>query len=138
MPWGKDRFGRMKVPEKLPAVVRREEAERLFRYIGSLKHRAVLMLCYGAGRRIPEADWPKAAPIDPAQKLQPLRHCGKAQRPAEYLFPCIAAGTHRSASVVPEVCREARPMAGIEKRVTPGLAFAADPRTHVRFLTDGR
>jgi len=140
MPWGENRFVRMKVPEKLPVVLSREEVERLFRNVGFLKHRAVLMLCYGAGLRISEAVSLRAAHIDSArmltrvekgkrgkdrytvlsaQMLNLLRHYWKAQRPADYLFPGITAGTHLSAGAVQEVCREACRMAGIEKRVTP-------------------
>ena len=47
MPWSKQQFGRMKVPEKLPVVLSEEEVLEFFRHIGILKHRAVLMLCYG-------------------------------------------------------------------------------------------
>ena len=140
MPWGENRFVRMKVPETLPVVLSREEVERLFRHIGFLKHRAVLMLCYGAGLRIAEAVSLKAAHIDSArmlirvekgkgakdrytvlsaQMLNLLRRYWKAQRPADYLFPGITAGTHLSAGAVQQVCREACRMAGIEKRVTP-------------------
>jgi site-specific recombinase XerD len=140
MPWGKNRFVRMKVPEKLPVVLSREEVERLFGNIGFLNHRAVLMLCYGSGLRISEAVSLKAAHIESsrmlirvesgkgakdrytvvsAQMLNLLRVYWKAQRPVDYLFPGITAGTHLSAGAVQEVCRDACRMAGIEKRVTP-------------------
>jgi|WetSurMetagenome_2_1015567.scaffolds.fasta_scaffold57410_2 integrase/recombinase XerD len=140
MPWGQNRFVRMKVPEKLPVVLSREEVGCLFRHIGFLKHRAVLMLCYGAGLRISEAVSLKAAHIDSArmlirvekgkgakdrytvlsaQMLHLLRHYWKAQRPTDYLFPGLTAGTHLSAGAVQEVCRDACRLAGIEKRVTP-------------------
>jgi integrase/recombinase XerD len=140
MPFGGNRFVRMKVPEKLPVVLSREEVERLFGNIGFLKHRAVLMLCYGSGLRISEAVSLKAAHIDSARMLiqvengkgakdrytvlsahmlNLLRQYWKAQRPADYLFPGITAGTHLSAGAVQDVCREACRMAGIEKRVTP-------------------
>ena len=55
MPWGNNRFVRMKVPEKLPVILSQVEVTALFSYIGILKHRAVLMLCYGSGLRISEA-----------------------------------------------------------------------------------
>jgi site-specific recombinase XerD len=35
------------------------------------------------------------------------------------LFPGVIAGTHVTAGAVQQVCREARRLAGIEKRVTP-------------------
>jgi len=140
MPWGKDRFVRMKVPEKLPVVLSREEVERLFHYVGFLRHRAVLMLCYGSGLRISEAVSLKAAHIDAARMLirveqgkgakdrytvlsahmlNLLRRYWKAQHPTDYLFPGVAPGTHISAGTIQEVCRDACRMAGIEKRVTP-------------------
>src|ERR1051325_5234000 len=118
MPWGENRFVRMKVPEKLPVVLSREEVERLFRQVGFLKHRAVLMLCYGSGLRISEAVSLKASQIDSArmlirvengkgakdrytvlsaQMLNLLRRYWKAQRPTDYLFPGVIAGTHLSA-----------------------------------------
>jgi integrase len=114
MPWGKNRFVRMKVPEKLPVVLSREEVERLFRHVGFLKRRAVLMLCYGAGLRISEAVSLKAAHIDSARMLirieqgkgakdrytvlsarmlSLLRPYWKAQRPVDYFFPGVTAGT---------------------------------------------
>lgn len=65
MPWGKNRFLRMKVPEKLPVVLSREEVERLFHYVGFLAHRAG----YGSGLRIPEAVSLKPGHIDSARML---------------------------------------------------------------------
>lgn len=140
MPWGENRFVRMKVPATLPVVLSREEVVRLFRHVGFLKHRAVLMLCYGSGLRISEAVSLKPEHIDSArmlirvekgkgakdrytvlsaQMLNLLRTYWKAQRPTDYLFPGVTAGTHLSAAAVQQVCREACRLAGIEKRVTP-------------------
>jgi site-specific recombinase XerD len=140
MPWGENRFVRMKVPETLPVVLSREEIERLFRHVGFLTHRAVLMLCYGSGLRISEAVSLKAVHIDSErmlirvekgkgakdrytvlsiQMLHLLRRYWKARRPADYLFPGVIAGTHVTAGAVQQVCREACRLAGIEKRVTP-------------------
>jgi len=140
MPWGANRFVRMKVPETLPVVLSREEIERLFRHVGFLTHRAVLMLCYGSGLRISEAVSLKAGHIDSERMLirvekgkgakdrytvlstnmlHLLRRYWKERRPADYLFPGVIAGTHVSAGAVQQVCREACRLAGIEKRVTP-------------------
>ncbi len=47
------------------------------------------------------------------------RRYWKEQRPADYLFPGVVAGTHVSAGTVQQVCREACRLGGIEKRVTP-------------------
>jgi len=140
MPWGKDRFVRMKVPEKLPVVLSRQEIEAFFAPIAILKHRAVLMLCYGSGLRISEAVSLKPHHIDSqrmlihvengkgakdrytvlsAALLDLLRRYFKQQRPVDYLFPGPEAGTHVSAATIQEVCRDACRIAGIEKRVTP-------------------
>ena len=140
MPWGSDRFVRMKVPEKLPVVLSQAEVTNLFRYIGILKHRAVLMLCYGSGLRISEAVSLKAGHIDSARMLirvekgkgakdrytvlsqtllNLLRQYWKMQRPTDYLFPGSQHGTHVHAGTIQEICRDACRMAGIEKRVTP-------------------
>jgi len=140
MPWGNNRFTRMKVPEKLPVVLSQEEVTALFRYVGILKHRAVLMLCYGSGLRISEAVSLKAKHIDSSRMLirvehgkggkdrytvlsrnllNLLRQYWKLQRPTDYLFPGSAAGTHVQPGTIQEICRDACRMAGIEKRVTP-------------------
>ncbi len=140
MPWGANRFVRMKVPETLPVVLSREEIERLFRHVGFLTHRAVLMLCYGSGLRISEAVSLQAGHIDSERMLvrvekgkgakdrytvlstnmlHLLRRYWKEQRPADYLFPGVVAGTHVTAGAVQQVCREACRLAGIEKHVTP-------------------
>jgi len=140
MPWGINRFVRMKVPEKLPVVLSQAEVTALFHYVGILKHRAVLMLCYGSGLRISEAVSLKAAHIDSSRMLirvekgkgakdrytvlsqtllNLLRRYWKIQRPKDYLFPGSAPGTHIQPGTIREICRDACRMAGIEKRVTP-------------------
>lgn len=53
MPWSSTQFTRMKVPEKLPVVLSQSEVTQLFGHVGILKHRAVLMLCYGSGLASP-------------------------------------------------------------------------------------
>ena len=69
MPWSSTQFTRMKVPEKLPVVLSQSEVTQLFRHVGILKHRAVLMLCYGSGLRISEAVSLKVEHIDSARML---------------------------------------------------------------------
>jgi integrase len=107
----------MKVPEKLPVVLSPEEVAAFFSSIGILKHRAVLMLCYGSGLRISEAVAMKVSSIDSARMLIRveqgkgakdrytilsgrmlllLREYYKIQRPKQYLFPGTKAGTHIS------------------------------------------
>jgi integrase/recombinase XerD len=140
MPWGNNRFVRMKVPEKLPVVLSQAEVTALFHHVGILKHRAVLMLCYGSGLRISEAVSLKAEHIDSDRMLirvekgkgakdrytvlsrtllKLLRQYWKIQQPKDYLFPGSAPGTHVQPGTIQEICRDACRMSGIEKRVTP-------------------
>jgi integrase/recombinase XerD len=63
MPWGSQDFPRVKRPHKLPVVLSLEEMSNLFAHVPSLKYRAALMLCYGAGLRIREAASLKVADI---------------------------------------------------------------------------
>lgn len=140
MPWTDERFVRMKVPEKLPVVLSPEEVAAFFSSIGILKHRAVLMLCYGSGLRISEAVAMKVSSIDSARMLIRveqgkgakdrytilsgrmlllLREYYRIQRPKEYLFPGTKAGTHIQPATIHELCRDACRLAGIAKRITP-------------------
>lgn len=142
MPWGKQRFVRMKVPEKLPVVLSQEQVAALLQHVGILKHRAVLMLCYGSGLRISEAVSVKAEHIDSSRMLirvengkgakdrytvlsqtllNLLRQYWKIQRPKDYLFPGSHAGTHVQPGTIQQICRDACRMAGIEKHVTPHM-----------------
>jgi integrase/recombinase XerD len=140
MPWSKAQFARMKVPEKLPVVLSEEEVLGFFQHVGILKHRAVLMLCYGSGLRIAEAVSLKAENIDPKRMLIHvqqgkgakdrytilshrllvlLRAYHKIQKPAIWLFPGTKAGTHIHPATIQQLCRDAAQLAGITKRVTP-------------------
>ncbi len=111
MPWGKRVFSyRVRVPSTLPVVLDPEEVAEFFDYIPSLKYRAALMLCYGAGLRIAEAvvsvkvsatSIPNACWIlvkegkgskDRYVMLSPrllevLRRYWRAAKPREWLFP---------------------------------------------------
>lgn len=143
MPWDSSQFTRMRVPETpetLPVILSREEVAHFFGFVGVLKHRAVLMLCYGSGLRIAEAVALKVRNIDSARMLIRveqgkggkdrdtilsgrmlllLREYWKVQRPREYLFPGTKAGTHIQPGAVQALCRDAARMAGITKKVTP-------------------
>jgi len=140
MPWSKAQFGRMKVPEKLPVVLSEEEVLRFFEHVGILKHRAVLMLCYGSGLRIAEAVALKAENIDSKRMLIHvqqgkgakdrytvlshrllllLRAYYQVQRPVDWFFPGTKAGTHIHPVTIQQLCRDAAQLAGITKRVTP-------------------
>ena len=69
MPWGKECFPRVRRPDKLPVVLSPEEVSRFLEQVGCLKHRAALMLCYGAGLRISEAVAVKVTDIDSPRNL---------------------------------------------------------------------
>lgn len=140
MPWSKEQFSRMKVPEKLPVVLSEEEVLAFFRHVGILKHRAVLMLCYGSGLRISEAVCLKQENIDSKRMLIHVQ-CGKgakdrytvlsyrtllllrayyrAQRPVDWFFPGTKVGTHIQPATIQALCRDAAQLAGISKRITP-------------------
>lgn len=140
MPWTHEEFTRMKVAEKLPVVLSPEEVAEFFRYVGVLKHRAILMLCYGSGLRISEAVSLAAGDIDSermlihvhggkgakdrytvlsGRMLLLLRQYWKIQKPRQYLFPGTKAGTHIQPATIQSLCRDACRLAGIHKTVTP-------------------
>jgi integrase/recombinase XerD len=121
-------------------VLSQAEVTALFHDVGILKHRAVLMLCYGSGLRISEAVSLKAEHIDSDRMLirvekgkgakdrytvlsrnllKLLRQYWKIQQPLDYLFPGSEPGTHVQPGIIQEICRDACRIAGIEKRVTP-------------------
>ena len=139
MPWGKECFPRVRRANKLPVVLSVEEVERFFEKVGTLKNRAVLMLCYGAGLRISEAVKIRIADIDsdrmlirvvegkgrkdryvamPKRLLKILRSYWRAERPKDHLFPSWREGRHISSSAIAIACRNAARRAGIHKRVT--------------------
>jgi integrase/recombinase XerD len=68
MPWGKECFPRVRVASTLPVLDLGEVAE-FFDYVPSLKYRAALMLCYGAGLRIGEAVAVRVGDIDSKRML---------------------------------------------------------------------
>jgi integrase/recombinase XerD len=140
MPWGKESFPRVRRAHKLPVVLSSEEVSRFFEHVGSLKHRAVLMLCYGAGLRISEAVKVRVKDIDSERKLirieegkgrkdryvtlserllKVLRCYYRATKPQDHLFPSWRAGCPMKPAAVSLACRSAAQRAGITKRVTP-------------------
>jgi site-specific recombinase XerD len=140
MPWNRQQFPRLKTPQTLPVVLSASEVMEFFRCIGVLKHRVILMLCYGSGLRVEEAVSLKVGDIDSRRMLVAvrrgkgnkdrytvlsgrllllLREYWKIQRPKDWLFPAIKAGRHMQQGTIQQVCREACLMAGITKHVTP-------------------
>lgn len=139
MPWGKECFPRVRRPEKLPVVLGPAEVSRFFQHIPSLKYRAALMLCYGAGLRISEAVALKISDIDSSRMmirveegkgrkdryvmlsprlLAVLRCYWRAARPRGFLFPSWREGRHLTSGALSQACRDASQRSGIGKAIT--------------------
>jgi site-specific recombinase XerD len=145
MPWTDEYFPHVKRAYHLPAVLSLEEMLTFFDNIPSLKYRAALMTCYGAGLRVSEAVALRVGDIDahrilirvvqgkgakdryamlPQRLLEVLRrYCRAAQftkatPPEQYLFPSWRKQTHICTASLQLACREAAALAGIRKRVT--------------------
>ena len=139
MPWGDEQFPRVKRPHTLPVVLSYEEIVQFFDHVSGLKHRAVLMTCYGAGQRISEAVALKIDHIDSKRMLirveqgkgrkdryvmlsprllQVLRTWYRAARPKQWLFPSWRTGRHITATSVQVACRQAALASGLRKKIT--------------------
>jgi site-specific recombinase XerD len=139
MPWTDEYFPHIRRAYKLPVVLSQEEVLSFFDHIPSLKYRAALMVCYGAGLRISEAVALRVSDIDSKRGLlrieqgkgakdryamlsprllQVLRRYYSATHPGDYLFPSWRKDRHLSTTSLQLACREAAARAGIAKRVT--------------------
>jgi integrase/recombinase XerD len=137
MPWDKQCFPRVRVAETLPVVLDPEEVAGFFDYVPSLKYRAALMLCYGAGLRIAEATAIKVSDIDSKRMLVEqgkgkkdryvmlsprllcvLRRYWRAARPRVWMFPSWRENKHLSAGSLSVACRDASKQCGLTKRIT--------------------
>ena len=119
MPWSDVDFPRARRAHKLPVVLSHEEVIQFFDHVPSLKYRAALMICYGAGLRVSEAVAVKVGDIDSQRHLlrveqgkgskdryamlsprllEALRVYWRAARPQNYLFPSWRPGRHMNAS----------------------------------------
>src|SRR6266478_57007 len=102
MPWGKHCFPRVRIASTLPVVLDPEEVAQFFDYVPSLKYRAALMLCYGAGLRISEAVAVRVTDIDSKRML--IRICGR-QRTQRSLRHAVAPPAGRAPALL--ACRPA-------------------------------
>lgn len=139
MPWSDADFPRVKRPHRLPVVLSHEEVVQFFDHVPSLKYRAALMICYGAGLRVSEAVAVKVSDIDSQRMLirveqgkgrkdrytmlsprllEVLRVYWRAARPQTYLFPSWRTGLHLGASSLQYACRDAWLRSGLRKRIT--------------------
>ena len=129
-----------KKPQKLPVILSPEEVLQFLGCVGSMKHRAILTVCYAAGLRISEAVCLKPTDIDSkrmviridqgkGQKdryvmLSPkllihLRGWWRMARPLDWLFPGDIQGQHISKDAVEQICQKTRRRCHIPKPVTP-------------------
>jgi len=137
--WADQKFPRVRVPNRLPVVLSGEEVILLLAHVPSVKYRAALMTCYGAGLRVSEAARLKVTDIDSQRMLirveqgkgnkdryamlsprllKVLRTWWKLAQPEEWLFPSWRAGRHISIGSLQTACREARYASGIPKTIT--------------------
>jgi len=138
--WGKDSFPRPRIPVTLPIVLSQKEVSQFLYQVAGLKHRAALMICYGAGLRICEAVSLKVSDIDSERMLihvrqgkggkdryamlSPrllgmLRAYYRATRPGNgWLFPSWRTGRHMTTGALSQACRDASKACGLSKRIT--------------------
>src|ERR1035438_6880683 len=130
-------FPHVRRPHKLPVVLSQEEVLTFFDHVPSLKYRAALMTCYGAGLRVSEAVALKVADIDShrmllrveqgkGQKdryamlsprlLEVLRRYWRAARPRHFLFPSWRPAQHLCTTSLQLACREAGRLARRPRR----------------------
>jgi len=69
MPWNKHDFPRARRDHKLPVVLAPDEVQCFLEHVCAVKHRAVLLTCYGSGLRISEAVALKPSDIDGKRML---------------------------------------------------------------------
>jgi integrase/recombinase XerD len=129
-----------KKQQKLPVVLSPEEVQQFLACVESIKHRAILTTCYGAGLRISEAVHLKPTAIDSqrmvvrveqgkGQKdryvmlsstlLDILRSYWRAVRPKQWLFPGDRPGQPITRDTVGDACHRAHLRSGLSKPVTP-------------------
>jgi integrase/recombinase XerD len=141
VPWPEHALPRARVPHRLPVVLSRDEVDLFFRHVPSLRCRAALMTCYGAGLRVSEVVSLRVPNVDskrmlihiqsgkgqkdrytllPQRVLEVLRTWFRAARPDPkgWLFPSWRPIHHMSAATLQLACKEAAARAGLAKRVT--------------------
>jgi site-specific recombinase XerD len=141
MPWNKNVFVRTAVQKKRRTTVIPADVRNLFEHVPGVKHRAALMLCYGAGLTAAEAVAVKTANIDSQNLLLRVEHRngGKDRyaplspglldvlrtywlvaRPAgPWLFPSWRPSLHIGAGILRRACKEAWQLSGLPKNVSP-------------------
>jgi len=126
----------MRQPGKLPAILSREEIERILAHATNLKHRTMLMTTYAAGLRLNETLHLRVADLDsarmtlrveqgkggkdrdtvlPHRLLAALREYWKRERPSTWLFPSQATGQPLHPTALQRAYQQAKLHAGITK-----------------------
>jgi site-specific recombinase XerD len=135
------RMPRMRVPMRLPVVLTPVEVAQLLAALETDKHRAMVMLAYGAGLRVSEVCKLRVEDIDPKRMLLHVRHAKhgrerfvmlspkllatlraywKASRPAgPYLFPGRDPSKVFTRAAIHKAIVKAARRAGIKKRLSP-------------------
>lgn len=129
------------VPEHLPDILAPAEVVRLLEAVRSMKHRAIVMVAYGAGLRISEVCSLQVGDIDSQRMVIHVRD-GKggkdryvmlserllallrdywrlAKPPRPFLFPGKRGAPHVRPSTVQRMLHKAVAACGLSKRVTP-------------------
>ena len=75
-----------KTERKLPVVLSREEVERFFAALASLKHRAILMTAFGSGLRVSEAVALRVPDVDSQRMVLNVRQ-GKGRKDRCVMLP---------------------------------------------------
>ncbi len=122
--------------QRIPELLTRAEVRALIGALENLKHRTLLLTCYGGGLRLSELVHLKVRHIDgerqllrvdqgkgakdrlvsvSASLLRHLRHYWREQRPDPWLFPGQDATRPLCASTAQRVYQSARDQAGITK-----------------------
>jgi len=128
---------RPKKPASLPKTLNRKEVQALFDVTTNLKHKLILMLCYGMGLRVSEIVNLRIEDMDstdmrvlihrgkgkkdryvnlPASVLGELRRYYKIYKPRDYLFEGQSGGEYSIRSAQ-KVFKNAMKKAGINKRI---------------------
>ena len=154
--------GPKRITQRLPDILSRGDVEALIGATGSLKHRAITMLAYGAGLRVGEVCSLGVGDIDsqrmvihirqgkrkrdryvmlPERVLSMLRTYWSAERPkGPYLFPGDRPGTCIAISSVQKSLSKMAVKAKLKKHVSPHVlrhSFAThllDAGTDVRVI----
>jgi site-specific recombinase XerD len=133
-------LSRPRKQRRLPTVLSPEEVARLLDAIDNLKHRALVMVLYGAGLRVSEAVALQVQDVDSARMLlhvrggkgdkdrlvmlsaallAALRRYWAAYRPQHWLFPGEVPTRPLTARSAQHVVHQAARRAGLGKRVSP-------------------